>query len=233
MSSPDVPAPRRREVRIVSSSGSITVIAESRSDVVAEGGADVDAGEDGTVEVSSQRSSRSITVRCPEGVDLAVGTRSGSLQLRGHLGAVRATTLSGRIQADDVAWAELRAMSGSIEVGSCADMCRVKTKSGSIKIGSAGAAEVSIGSGSVEVANVKGAVRIRAISGSVGVVADGLGPIEVETMSGSITIKLPAGCHPDVRARTLTSRPRIELPAGRDCEVVARSMSGGIVVQAT
>jgi DUF4097 and DUF4098 domain-containing protein YvlB len=233
MSSPDVPAPDRREVRIATSSGSITVIAEARVDVVAEGGAHVATEADGTVEVSPRRSSVSITVRCPEGVDLVVGTRSGSLLLRGHLGSVRATTLSGRIDADDLARADLRAMSGSIVVGSCAEICRVKTKSGSIKIGSAGAAEVSIGSGSVEVAHVKGAVRIRAISGSVGVVAEGHGPIEVETMSGSITITLPAGCHPDVRTRSLSSRPRIDLPAGRDCDVVARTMSGGIVVQST
>jgi DUF4097 and DUF4098 domain-containing protein YvlB len=180
MSSPDVPVPGPREVRIATSSGSISVVAESRSDVVAEGGAQVDIGADRTVEVSSPRSSMSITVRCPEGVDLVVGTRSGSLQLRGHLGAVRATTLSGKIQADDVAWADLRGISGSIVIGSCADMCRVKTKSGSIKIGSAGAAEVSIGTGSVEIAHVKGAVRIRAISGSVQVAADGDGPIEAE-----------------------------------------------------
>jgi DUF4097 and DUF4098 domain-containing protein YvlB len=233
MSSQEGRAPRQPEVRITSASGSITVVAESRIDVVADGAARVDIAADGSIEVFPPRGSTSITVRCPEGADIVVGTRSGSLHLRGHLGAVLATTLSGRIEADDVASADLRAVSGSIVVGTCTETCRVKTKSGSIRIGSAGAAEIMMGSGKVEVASVEGALKVRAVSGSVGVVAEGHGPIEVETMSGSITITLPSACRPDVRARSLSSRPRIELPAGTDCEVVARTLSGAIVVRAT
>ena len=217
-------------VRIASSSGSITVLAESRVDLVAEGAANVETAEDGSVEVVLRRNSDSITVHCPEGTSLVVGTRSGSLTMSGHLGAVRATTLSGQLEAGDVTSADLRSTSGSILVGSCTGMCRAKTKSGSVHIGSAGSADVTIGSGSVEVDHVDGAVQVRSVSGSVGVGAQGHGPIEVETMSGSITITLPHGCQPDVHARSLSGRPRIELPSGRDCNVVARTLSGDIVV---
>jgi DUF4097 and DUF4098 domain-containing protein YvlB len=228
-----VRVPGQPEVRIATTSGAITVVGEPRYDVVAEGGAQIDTGADGSIDVSPTRGSASITVRCPHGADIVVGTSSGSIRLRGRLGAVLATTISGRIEAEDVASADLRAVSGSIVVGACAETCRVKTKSGSIKIGSTGAAEVMMGSGRVVVASVDGAVKVRAVSGSVDVGALGHGPIEIETMSGSITISLPSGCRPDLRARSLSSRPRVELPSGTDCQVVVRTLSGEIVVRAT
>jgi hypothetical protein len=228
-----VRAPGQPEVRIASTSGAVTVVAEVRDDVVAEGGAQIDAAADGSIEVSLARGSTSITVRCPEGSDIVVGTRSGSLRLEGRLGSVMANTISGRIDADNVASADLRAVSGSIVVGVCAEMCRAKTKSGSIQIGSTGAAEVMMGSGRIKIASVVGALRVRAVSGSVQVVSQGRGPIEVETMSGSIAISLPPGCHPDVRARSVSSRPRVDLSPGTDCQVVVRTLSGDIVVRET
>jgi DUF4097 and DUF4098 domain-containing protein YvlB len=233
MPSHDVRPPGSPSIRIASSSGSITVVAEARADVVADGSATVEMAPDGSVEVVPRRRSTGITVRCPEGSSLVVGTGSGSLQLQGRLGPVRATTLSGRLQADEVTSADLRAMSGSIRVGSCAGTCRAKTKSGSVHIGSAKAVEVAIGSGSIKIDHVEETARVRAVSGSVALGAGGHGPIEVETMSGSITITLPPDCRPDVHARSLSSRPRIELPAGRDCEVVARTLSGAIVIRST
>jgi DUF4097 and DUF4098 domain-containing protein YvlB len=206
-------------------------MAEARVDVVADGAAGVEQISDGCVEIVLANRSQSVTVRCPEGCDVVAGTQSGSVTLRGRLGAARATTVSGSIKAEDVTSADLRAMSGSIVVGSCEGTCRAKTKSGSVRVGSAGAAEVMIGSGSVEVDYVRGALLVRAISGSVRVGAGGRDRIEVETMSGSITVSLPPDCHPDVQARSMSSRPRVESPAGEDCEVVVRTLSGAIVVR--
>ena len=122
-------------------------------------------------------------------------------------------------------------MRGSITVGSCLGGCRVKTKSGSAHVGSVGAAEITIGSGSVRVDHVEGSVHARAISGSVTVDAEGHGPIEIETMSGAITITLPDGCRPEVRAKSLSGRPRVECPPGHDCVVTAKTLSGGITVR--
>jgi hypothetical protein len=223
----------RPELRVTATSGSLTVLAETRADVVIDGSGEVRTSADGSVDVLLRRASTSIKVRCPEGTDVVAGTRSGSLYLHGRLGDVRATTISGRVEADDVSSADLRSTSGSILVGTCAGTCRAMTKSGSVRIGSAGATEVAIGSGSVELDHVVGAVQVRAVSGSVAVAAAGAGRVEVETMSGSITIVLPADCRPDVRARSLSGRSSVELPAGFDCEVVAKTLSGGIVVRPT
>ena len=226
-----VDAPGQPEVRITAGSGSITVIGEARDDVVTDGEADVHRASDGAFEIAPRRRSRSMTVRCPEGASVMVGTRSGSLRLTGRLGTVRANTMSGSIDVDEAASADLRAMSGTITVGRCAGSCRVKTKSGSTRVTSAGSVEIHIGSGRIKVDHVDGAVSVRAVSGSVTVEAGGGGPIEVETMSGSITVVLPSGCKPDVRAKSLSSRPKIECETGHDCKVAVRTLSGGITVR--
>jgi len=227
-----VDAPGHPEVRITAGSGSVTVVAEARADVVAEGDVDIHRSDDGAFEVAPRSRSRSLRVHCPEGSAVMIGTRSGSLRLEGRLGAVRATTISGSIHVAWAATADLRAMSGKITVDRCDGSCRIKTKSGSTGVGAAGAVEITIGSGSVRVDHVDAGARVRAVSGSVHVRAGGNGPLEVETMSGSITIELPAGCRADVRAKSMTSRPRIECERGDDCRVTARTMSGGITVRA-
>ena len=226
-----VDAPGHPEVRITAGSGSITVVGEARDDVVADGGEDVRRASDGAFEVAPHRRSRSMTVRCPKGASVKVGTRSGSLRLSGRLGAVRATTMSGSIEVEEAAAVDLRAMSGTITVGKCAGACRVKTKSGTARIGSAGSVEIHIGSGRINVEHVDGAVTVRAVSGSVTLDAGGDGPIEIETMSGSITVTLPAGCKPEVLAKSLSSRPKIECEQGHDCKVSVRTMSGGVTVR--
>ena len=130
------------EVRVSTSSGSIRVIAEHRDGVAVEGGK---VNVDGPSTSVVSKGSSSLVVRCPEGADLVIGTRSGSLELRGPVGAVRFTTLSGSLRAEHVSSADIRGMSGSVDIAKCDGMCRVKTKSGSTHVGSAGAVEVTIG----------------------------------------------------------------------------------------
>jgi hypothetical protein len=145
-----VDAPGQPEVRITAGSGSITVVAEPRDDVVTDGQGEVNRAHDGAFEVAPRRRSHSMTVRCPEGASVMVGTRSGSLVLTGP---------------------------------------------------------------------------------SVSLETEGGGPVEVETMSGSVTVVLPAGCKPEVRAKSLSSRPKIECEEGHDCKVAVRTMSGRITVR--
>jgi DUF4097 and DUF4098 domain-containing protein YvlB len=226
-----VDAPGKPEVRITAGSGSITVVAEARLDVFVDDQGVVDPAEDGAYEVTASRRSRSFTVRCPEGSSVMVGTRSGALHLTGALGPVRATTMSGSITVDRAASVDLRAMSGSITVGSCAGDCRVKTKSGSTHVGTAGSAEIHIGSGRVVVDHVEAAASVRAVSGSVTIEAGGRGPIQIETMSGSINVTLPNGCKPSVRAKSLSSRPKIDCETGEDCRVTVKTLSGAVSVR--
>ena len=224
-------APGSPEVRVTTASGSITVVAEPRHDVSVDERGDVRRASDGAFEVVPDKRSRSVTVRCPLGSSVAVGSRSGKLRLSGRLGAVRATALSGSISVDEASSVDLRAMSGTITVGTCTGACRIKTKSGSIRVASAGSVEIHVGSGTASVDYVAGAATMRAVSGTVSLTAGAEGPIEAETMSGSITVVLPEGCRPNVRAKSLSSRPHIHCPPGNDCDVIARTMSGRITVE--
>jgi DUF4097 and DUF4098 domain-containing protein YvlB len=224
--------PLLNEIRIASGSGSIRVVAEARADVDA-GSSGLVKLEDGVTNVVGHRNSSNLTVRCPEGSDVVIGTRSGSIELAGRFGAVRAQTMSGKIEIRDAATsADIRTMSGALHVAHCTGLCRAKTKSGHAHIESAGAVDVAVGSGRIEVDHVHGSVRARTISGSITVVADGTDGIEAETMSGSIIIELPEDCRPHVRAKGLSRSADIALPAGDDIEVVARTLSGRITVRA-
>src|SRR3954468_4544237 len=196
--------PLMNEIRIASGSGSIRVIAEDRTDID-PGSSGLVKLDDGVANVVGRRNSSNLTVRCPEGADVVIGTRSGSIELAGRFGAVRAQTTSGKIEVRDAAAsADLRTMSGSLHVAHCTGLCRAKTKSGRAHIESAGAVDVAVGSGRIDVDHVSGSVRARTISGSITVVADGTERIEAETMSGSIVIELPEDCHPRVLAKGRT-----------------------------
>src|SRR5438067_10423688 len=119
MSSEGVTTQRIPEVRVSTHSGSITVVGESRADVVADGPVRMDVEDDGSIKITSKKGSSSLTIRCPEGSDVVVGTHSGSLTLKGRLGAARVTTMSGSIKAEQVSSADIRARSGSVEVVTC------------------------------------------------------------------------------------------------------------------
>lgn len=218
------------EIRVMTSSGSVTVIGEDRDGVAAEGGKIKIDGDSVSV-VGKSKGSSSLVVRCPIGSDVVIGTRSGSLEVRGRIGAMRFTTLSGSLTAEHVGSADIRGMSGHVEVGTCDGLCRVKSKSGSLHVGSAGSIDVAIGSGSIEIGRVTGSARARAASGTVGIGAEGRDRIEAETMSGSITITVPAGCCPHVRAKSLSKSANVAVPSGDDCEIVCKTLSGGITVR--
>src|SRR4051812_42791642 len=139
--------PLMNEIRIASGSGSIRVVAEARADIDA-GSSGLVKWEDGVASVVGHRNSSNLTVRCPEGADVVIGTRSGSIVLAGRFGAVRAQTMSGKIEIHDAATsADIRTMSGALHVAHCTGLCRAKTKSGHAHIESAGAGRGAGGPG--------------------------------------------------------------------------------------
>jgi len=221
------PSGARVRLRISARSGSVTVNAEQRTDVVVEHGGTAETTADGAVEIRPLRSSASIEVRCPEGADVMVGTRSGSVNLRGHLGSVSVTSQSGSIKVSAAQDADLRTASGSAELDECAGRCRASTKSGRVVIGVTRDVAISTMSGSVEIASATGTVELRAVSGSVEVGASGSGPVRASTVSGSMTIRLPAGARPALRS---SGRGRIDnsFESGDDIAIDVTTISGSL-----
>jgi hypothetical protein len=193
---PRTDAPAR--LRISAISGGVTVTAEARDDVVVDRGGAVRTAGEGAVEIRADRSS-SVSVRCPTGADVIVGTRSGTVELVGSFGSVGVTSQSGSIRTGAAAEADLRTLSGTVQLEACEGRCRLSTKSGRIAVGETGDAEIATVSGSVGIDHATGSVQVRTVSGKVNIVTAGRGAVRVGTVSGSITIGLPAGVRPQVR----------------------------------
>jgi DUF4097 and DUF4098 domain-containing protein YvlB len=214
-------------VRITVDSGRVTVIGEARDGVEVNG--TPYAGEIGETVLRS--SSESLTVRVPVGTDVVVGTESGDVDLEGQLGSVSVTTSSAAVRAEDVASIDARTVSGKLRVGHSRGPARLTTKSASIRVGRAdGEIHISTSSGRIEVAAASAGVAATTVSGRIKLHVDGREPVQVETVSGKITVSIPAGVRPDVRHRTMSGTRRVQPDAGDDLVINARSVSGNITV---
>ncbi|MHB8376955.1 MAG: DUF4097 family beta strand repeat-containing protein [Dehalococcoidia bacterium] len=228
------PLPVAVSLRVQSRSGRVHVIAEPRDDVEAQGERVETTEADGAaaLQIRAGRGAGAITVRCPAGTDVVVGTHSGDVRLEGRFGDVSVTTMSGKIVLDAADQADLRTMSADITIGSCAGGCRAGSVSGAISGGRAGSATVSTMSGAIRFDHVSGEFRARSIGGSVEAACGGEGAIKVKTVSGKVRIALPEGTAPDMCCKSVGGRVVCDLPAGADCRIDAVSISGSIQVLA-
>ncbi len=227
MSDPAVPiaAPQRpvRLVRISSPTGRIDVRAGNERQVVVDGDATV-ARDGSTVTVSGVRSQ--LTVFVPAGVDVAIGAESGRVTTRGRLGAVSVVARSGRVDVDAAAAVEVRADSGRVTVGSVDGPVRLRAGSGAVRVAACGSADVATESGSIGIADVRGPVRAHCVSGKIDIALSQPADVDAETVSGRIKVTVPKGTR--VHRSERPGEPR---PPDTDCQVVARSVSGRIVVR--
>jgi DUF4097 and DUF4098 domain-containing protein YvlB len=231
MTIPVVPTPGRLQLRIATTSGKVTVTAEDRVDIAVAAGGQARPVAADIVEIRPVRASGSLEIRCPSSCDLVIGTASGRVELRGSLGAVSVTSASGSIRVARSAEVDLRTQSGWVEVGDCSGACRIATKSGAITVGAAGAAEVSTVSGTIRVARVQGEATARTVSGEVTIGSAAGGPVRARSVSGGITVHLPAGVRPALRARS--SRPvKGAWEPGHDVVVELGTVSGSVKVTA-
>ncbi|TMB98800.1 MAG: DUF4097 domain-containing protein [Chloroflexi bacterium] len=207
--------PPGARIKVITASGSITVIGEERDDVEVEPerlhvGLSDDAHK---LEIKSK--SGSISVRCPLGTNVSAGTISGSVRLQGLLGTIKASTVSGNIEVEEAQGdVDARSVSGSLTIESCGGECSLNSKSGSIRVGSVGKA-----------------ARAATISGSVQLGTEGRGDVEVKTISGSITVRVPEGRYPRARFRSLSGRMHCDCPQGADFEVRGHSLSGSMEIK--
>lgn len=205
------------------------MVAEDRADVVVDRGGHVAGSDARGVEVLPSRPSQAIAVRCPIGTDVVVGTTSGAVELRGQLGSVSATSASGKIRVAAATEADLRTKSGKVELDECAGHCRVSTKNGAVSVGAAHTADVATVSGAVRIGRASGAVDVRTVSGKVELFSTGGGPIGARTLSGSITIQLPRGVRPDVRASD-ARWVHCACDGGDDVSIEVASLSGRVEI---
>lgn len=218
-------------LRIHARSGKVDVVAEPRDDVLVEGdrfeAEEADGGRELEVR-SGHGGSKSLSIRCPAGTDIVVGTHGGSVRLAGDFGGVSVTTMSGSIEVDTSDEADLRTGSGSITLATCRERCRLNTVSGKISAGQVGATSAGTMSGSITLDRVAGKLKARTVSGSIRARLNGDGNITVKTVSGKVELELPEGTGLATRFKTISGKVRNPFPQGDDCYLEAMTISGSI-----
>lgn len=231
-----LPVSGHAELRVSTRSGRIAVTAEERADIRIESDAPlrddkVEVDATGLVSVTSARGgSGRLEIRCPLDTDVVIGAVSGKVELRGRLGEVRVTTVSGSIDVERTESLDARSISGSITVEQCSGRCRLQTKSGRVTCSSTGDTQVSTMSGQIRLNETTGSVRAQSASGKVQVTMQGKGDVAVQTLSGAVTVEVPEGVRPAARLRSMTGRPRCDCEEGEDCQITVQSMTGKIEV---
>jgi DUF4097 and DUF4098 domain-containing protein YvlB len=221
-------SPTAPRVRVTVSSGDVVVIGEPRDGIDVEGGRTEAAAD----EVVVKGGSDDCTVRVPSGTDVVVGSNSGDVTLEGLLGAVSVTTVSASVDAEDVASIDARTVSGKLRVEESRGDVRLKTKSALVHVGRAvGDVRIANLSGRVEVDEAQASVSVKTVSGSVELHVTGRAPVRAESVSGHITITVPAGTRPSVRQKSVSGKRRVEVEAGTDPEITTRSVSGRLTVK--
>lgn len=212
-------------LEIATRSGRVVVWARpiARAEVL-DGDARIEA--DGVVRSGA---SGRVEIACPEGSDVMIGSSSGRVECHGPLGRVAVTGSSGRISIDDAREIEVRTASGRVLIGRCTETCRVVVTSGAVEIDAAGAVVVTVESGRLEVGQV-GDALVRSGSGGVVLGVDGTGTVDVSTLSGRVSIAVPAGVQPDLHLVTRSGRIRSDVEPGADGRVAVESHSGSIRV---
>ncbi|MBK5222571.1 MAG: DUF4097 family beta strand repeat protein [Acidimicrobiia bacterium] len=219
-----------RSLRLSSRSGRIEVVAEERHDIVVEKRGEVlplDAPVDGRITVTSRSSN--LTARVPLGTDVVVGTTSGRVELRGDLGSVAVTSMSGRVKVEAARQVGLRSTSSRVSVARCQGEARIDTFSGRIEVGHAGAARLSTVTGRIAVDSVEGMLRARTVSGRVHAALTGDEvDVRLETMSGRVDLVVPNGARPAHEFSSKRGQVRSSVPEGSNGLIRARTVSGGI-----
>jgi DUF4097 and DUF4098 domain-containing protein YvlB len=214
-------------VRIASTSGTVRVIAEDRADVDVPDSLEFSVDESVmTVSAGSRRA----VVRVPTGTDLVVGTTSGRVEVVGPVGSLAVTTTSGRVSVEGARSVDIRTASGRIEVGDAIGSCRVSTRSGRVVVGRCGEAHLTSMSGRISLDAADGPVHAHCVSGRIEVTVDSAQDVDAETVSGRISVRLPAGVRPQIVARRDEAEPASDQ---YDCVVTTRSVSGRIDVVST
>jgi DUF4097 and DUF4098 domain-containing protein YvlB len=216
-------------IRITATSGRIEVTAEDRADVQVDKGQRHPMG--GILEVQS--SSSGVTVRVPLGTDLVVGSHSGSIRVHGRCGNVRVTTRSGKVEVEECASVDARAVSGRVTIGTVTGDARVKTASGRVTVDRVGGdVSVTTVSGRIDVGTASGAVTAHTVNGRVEISLDRAADVRADSVSGSVKVALPSDVRPEVSLVSVSGRCDCDLPEGEDCSVTGRSVSGRVEVVA-
>ncbi len=222
------PTPERLQLRVATASGTVTVAADERSDVVVDDGGTVVPLGEGVVEVTPEPSA-TVDVRCPTGTDLVAGTVSGGVKLRGRLGSVSVTSSSGSIRVGAVTEADLRTRFGRVARVLPRLPGRHHERHGDRRRGRPGRPLDRVG------VDRRGAGQrrdlARTVSGDVSLGTEAHGPVKARSVSGGIAVRVPAGVRPAVKVSGRAVGGGFE--PGDDVPIEVTTTSGTVEISAS
>jgi DUF4097 and DUF4098 domain-containing protein YvlB len=181
-----------------------------------------------------------LKIRVPEGAKVEFEGASADLRGRGRFGALEADSASGDVEFDDVAGdATVNAASGDVTLRSIDGAAEVNTASGDVELGRVGGnLAAKAASGDVSVDDAGASVKIRTASGDQRIGGVTAGSVELQSMSGDISVGIRQGSTVWVDARAMSGDLSSELELGDEqptedaplVELRAASMSGDVNV---
>jgi DUF4097 and DUF4098 domain-containing protein YvlB len=181
-----------------------------------------------------------LKINVPEGAKVQFEGASADVRGRGRFGELEADSASGDVDFEDVAGdATLNSASGDVTVRSIDGSAEVNTASGDLELGRVGGDLVAkTASGDVKVDDAGAGLKIRTASGDQRIGGVTAGSVELQSMSGDISIGIRQGSNVWVDARAMSGDLSSELELGDEqpaddaplVELRAASMSGDVNV---
>ena len=176
-----------------------------------------------------------LVVQLPEGSSAELRAASADIRCEGELSELEARTASGDITAGTVTGAaRLTSASGDVRFGAAGGDVSVKTASGDVQVDRAdGDLTAESASGDVHAGEIGGSARVRTASGDARIGSVRAGEADVNTVSGDISVAVPAGVGVYLDLSSMTGDVRSDLaPAevsnSAELTVSCRSISGDI-----
>ena len=172
-----------------------------------------------------------LKISVPEGAKVQFEGASADVRGRGRFGELEADSASGDVDFEDVAGdATVNSASGDVTVRSIDGSAEVNTASGDLELGRVG--------GDLVAKTASGGVKIRTASGDQRIGGVTAGSVELQSMSGDISIGIRQGSNVWVDARAMSGDLSSELELGDEqpaddaplVELRAASMSGDVNV---
>lgn len=182
-----------------------------------------------------------LTIRVPEGTTVQFEGASADIRGRGRFGAVEADSASGDVEFEDVAGeAKINSASGDVSARNIEGAADVNTASGDVDLGRVGGPlDAKTASGDVDVDEAEAGVKIKSASGDQRIGAVTAGIVDVQSMSGDISVGIRQGSNVWVDARAMSGDLSSEVELGDEqpvdtdaplVELRAASMSGDVRV---
>jgi hypothetical protein len=181
-----------------------------------------------------------IRIRVPSGSSLDAATEASDVIGTGSFDRAEVRTASGDVRLDTIEGnATIKAVSGDVSVDRIAGEASVNSVSGDAVIGALGGpADVHSVSGDVEVRQADTSLKVKTISGDARIGSAKEGSVEMQSVSGDLTLGLRSGSRLWVDARSTSGKTRSDLdissvPTSEErplVELRAKSVSCDIVI---